>query len=277
MRYLRDLTYAWNAVERSISRRKMSNNIQFQSYKQPPITEAVIGINFENPLSGDDLLSIRNKLSKHYPSHQPLENLQLKVELGVGADNKKTASTDVAREMGSRLATLDMTEILLLLPKSIIISQLAPYPNWDYFYQRFSRDWKILKRTVGFRPIQRIGVRYINRIDIPHEGPVVEHEEYLNIYPNVPDKYGPLTAYAVQAEVFMEDLKCKLTLNSAAVPSPILNHASFLIDQDIAREIDVPQSDETIFELLNKIRVRKNEVFESCVTDRARGLFRHEK
>ena len=77
--------------------------------------------------------------------------------------------------------------------------------------------------------------------------------------------------------MFMEDLECMLTINSAAVPAPILNYASFVIDQDISRETNIPQKDDDIFALIQKIRVRKNEVFESCVTDRARALFRHDQ
>jgi uncharacterized protein (TIGR04255 family) len=57
------------------------------------------------------------------------------------------------------------------------------------------------------------------------------------------------------------------------VPSPILNHASFVIDQDIVKEINPPQSDESIYELLNEIRERKNKVFEDCIRDPARELF----
>ena len=168
-----------------------------------------------------------------------------------------------------------MSELVVLLPQTTVISQTAPYPGWDYFYGRFVRDWKLIRRTLGFRQISRVGVRYINRIDIPIESSVVNHENYLDLYPKITDKFGPLIGYAVQAQVFMEDLSCKLTVNSAAVPSPLLNTASFVVDQDISRELDVPQTEEGIFNLLNKIRVRKNEVFESFVTDKARSLFQH--
>ena len=246
-------------------------------YKQPPITEAVIGINFENLIGEDDLLVLQEKFSQYYPNHQPVQNLRLKVELGVGEDNKKTANTDIAEEIGHRRSTADMTELLIIFPQSIVVSQLAPYPGWDSFFNRFVRDWRLLKRTLGFQTIQRLGVRYINRIDIPCDTPTIEHEDYLNIYPKVTDKFGSLAAYAVQAQVFMEDLECMLTINSAVVPAPILNHASFVVDQDISRANNVPQKDDDIFALIEKIRVRKNEVFESCVTDRARALFGHDQ
>ena len=245
-------------------------------YKQPPITEAVIGINFQDQISEADLSAIQKKFLLYYPHHQAVESLSFKIELEAGENNKKTANTNMAEEIGHRCSTVDMTELIVLLPKSIIVSQLAPYPGWDTFFARFVRDWKMLQRVLGYRQIQRLGVRYINRIDIPTETEIVEHEKYLSIYPNITNKFGPLTAYAVQTELFMNDLQCKLTINSAAVPSPILNHASFVIDQDIAREVEVPQNNSEILSLIEKIRIRKNEVFEECVTDQARGLFKNE-
>lgn len=246
-------------------------------YQHPPITEAVIGINFAEVLSESDMKELRARLSPHYPVLQPIENLSLNLEIGVNRDKQKTANTQVLTETAYRLGTSDMSELVVLQPRTVVISQMAPYPGWDYFYARFIRDWKLIRRALGFREVSRIGVRFINRIDIPFEGQVVHHENYLDLYPKVTDKFGPLTAYAVQAQVFMEDLRCRLTLNSAAVPSPLLNTASFLLDQDISREVDVPQTDEGIFELLNQIRVRKNEVFEESVTNKARSLFHHVK
>lgn len=79
-----------------------------------------------------------------------------------------------------------------------------------------------------------------------------------------------LIAGAVQTISYFEDIKCKLTLNSGVVESPILNHMSFFLDLDVGREIDVPQKDTDIFELLEKMRLKKNQVFEACISQRTR-------
>jgi uncharacterized protein (TIGR04255 family) len=65
-----------------------------------------------------------------------------------------------------------------------------------------------------------------------------------------------------------------LTLNSSSAPSPLLGHAAFIVDEDIAKEGDPPQNDDAIYALLNQIRVKKNEIFEACITPRARELFK---
>lgn len=251
----------------------MNSEAQPLMYKHPPITEAVIGISFADQVSMVEAEKFQKKLAQYYPNHQELQNLSLKVALGVGGGGNQSANTDVQKDAGKRFMSSDMTELAVIFPSTITLSQLAPYPGWEHFFERFKRDWIIFKRIFKHRQIQRIGVRYINRIDIPCENQLVNLEDYLTFTPNVTDKYGPLNAFAVQAAVFMQDIQCKLTINSAAVPSPILDSASFVVDQDIAREVTVPQKDEDIYQLLNQIRTRKNEVFESCITDRTRALF----
>jgi uncharacterized protein (TIGR04255 family) len=240
-------------------------------YKRAPITEAVIEIRFTNPVTVKKLDKIYKKFSTSYLHHQDVKNI--KVDLRLPGHQTGIPKAEFDQELGHRLSTTDMTELLVLWPSAFVVSQLAPYPGWDVFFQRFVRDWKIWKRSMGHPSVARIGVRYINRIDIPISGPIVEYEKFINVYPKLPDVLGPVNAYGVQAVLPIVDIGCKLTLNSAIVASPILDHASFVVDQDISKEVDAPQSDNAIYELLSEIRKRKNIIFEACITDSARELF----
>jgi uncharacterized protein (TIGR04255 family) len=243
--------------------------VQVQRYSKPPITEAVISILFKDPIGEGELVGLQKVLSRPYAHSQPIRNFHVKFQVGGGPG----PDINQQQETGSRLSSPDLTELLVLFPKSFTVSQLPPYPGWDTVFTRFCRDWRILRRRVGFKAVARIGVRYINRVDIPVEGGIVAHEQYLNVFPHVTTEFGPMSAYNVQAQIYMDDLKAHLIINSASVPSPLLGYASFVIDQDIGRVTDVPQKDEDIFELINAVRHRKNAVFESCVTEKARGLF----
>lgn len=240
-------------------------------YKHPPITEAVIAINFKSPIKLTDINSVNKRFHTNYPQHLLLSN----VTVGLHIDQaKQTATTNTNNKVdGHRHSTADMTQLLVLWPNSFTISQLAPYPGWEQFFDRFVRDWTILKRTIGFKSIDRIGVRYINRVDIPVTAPIINHEDFLNVYPKLPDILNPINAYALQAACELKDINCLLTLNSADVPSPLLDRVSFLLDLDISKVVDLPQSDNDIYNLLNKIRVKKNVIFESCISDQARNIF----
>ena len=102
-------------------------------------------------------------------------------------------------------------------------------------------------------------MRYINRIDIPIFDGLIEESEYINVYPQLPDSLGPLTGYGVQVQLPIREMGCGLLINSAAVPSPILDHGSFLLDFDIYMEGTPPQNNDGIYDLLNRIRVKKKD------------------
>lgn len=243
-----------------------------ENYNNAPITEAVIEIKFSDPIEQAVIDKVSDRLAREYPQDQKIRT----VKFQVSQDSGEAPSAAVEQSaLGHRRASVDMAELLVLTASAFVLSQLAPYQGWEAFHRRFTRDWKTWKRVVGFREISRIGVRYINRIDIPISGPTVEFEDYLNIYAKIPEILGPVDGYAVQAILAVPDINCRIRLNSAVVPSPILNHMSILFDQDISKDADPPQSDADIKGLLNKIRVKKNEIFEACITDRARQLFRN--
>ncbi len=242
-----------------------------QPYNRPPVTEAMIELRFANLIGPDELEKVRKRFLPTYPQYQHIRNVGVEINIPVAPDDSPQTRTN--QEFSHRLTSQDATEIILLQPSSIAIAQLAPYPGWEAFFPRFVRDWEAWKREAGYLRIARVGVRFINRIDIPTIGGRIEEDQYLSIYPKLPDSFGPVTGYGVQAQLPMLDIGCNLTINSAAVPSPMLGHGSILLDLDISMEVDVPQRDEDIFELLGRIRIRKNETFEACVTNQAKELF----
>jgi uncharacterized protein (TIGR04255 family) len=159
----------------------MTGTVASQPYKRPPITEAVIGVQFAAPVPADDLRKVSNRFKAHYPGDQEVKTLGVHV---VNLPGGMPPVTNVQETVGHRRASNDATEIILFMPDTLIVSQLAPYPGWESFFSRFVRDWKLWKREIAFLKINRLGVRYINRIDLPITEDYVEQEEYLKyIYP----------------------------------------------------------------------------------------------
>lgn len=244
-----------------------------QPYKRPPITEAVIELRFDTPIDAAVLDSASSDFNLDYPLHVPLRNVGFQLDVPPGAEDSPTARIN-QQENGHRRSSSDLSEIVLLWPGSFVVAQLAPYLGWDAFFERFTRDWIIWKKVTGYRKIIRVGVRFINRIDIPFTSRVIEESDYLNVYPKLPDVLGPVASYGIQAQVPITDIDCNLVINSASVRSPLLGHGSIALDLDIFRERNAPQRDEDIYNLLNIIRTKKNEIFEACITNKARELFR---
>ena len=245
-------------------------------YPRPPILEAVIGITFEQPLKEAALATADRRFEKIYASHQDNAHLNLRMNTFMGANNLPVIDTQGQRVAGHRRMSPGNDEVAVLMPDSLTVSQLAPYHGWAAFMARFKRDLHLYKRPGVHRAISRVGLRYINRIDVQITGNVVELENYLNLYPRVPDAMGPIAAYAMQTTFALENIGCIATLNSTPVPSPTLHHTSFMMDIDVYKSSELPVGDDALFALLEQMRAEKNRIFEACITQRAREeLFGH--
>ena len=135
-----------------------------QPYKQPPITEAVIELRFAAPMETGNIQKVSEALKYLYPLQQPITGVGVHLNVPPGGEGATIAQP--IETHGYRLSTEDQAQIVLLWPAQFIFSQLPPYPGWNVFFGRFCRDWALWKRTLSYRRIMRIGVRYINRIDI---------------------------------------------------------------------------------------------------------------
>jgi len=237
-------------------------------YKRPPITEAVIEMRFSSVIEEPTLLKVSKKFEKNYSRLEPIKSHGLETNVINGE-----SITNIITKTDYRLSSQDISQILILRQSAFVLSQLAPYKSWDYLISRFERDVKLHLKHAGYCPITRIGVRYINRIDIPKTGSLIHEAEYLNIYPKHPDILNPLLSYSINSRSELEDIKSLLTINSAVVNSPLPENISIVVDQDIVRETDLPQNTKDIIDFLHEVRIKKNSVFESCITDKTRELF----
>lgn len=240
------------------------------TYARPPVLEAVIGITFAQPITEAALAAIDRRLGKYYLVRSDHDQMNFEMSATIGADNRPVVGAQGHTTRGHRRSNPGMDEIAILMPDSLTVSQLAPYPGWEAYFARFQRDFKAHKRPGTHRAISRVGLRYINRVDIPATGNVVEHEQFVNVYPRVPDAFGPMVGFSMQVQFVLENIGGHTNVSTMPVQPVTLGHASFLVDIDVYKTITTPMTDDALYVLLQQMRVEKNRIFEACVTQRAR-------
>lgn len=240
-----------------------------QTYKRPPITEAVVEVRIGTPIGINVVERVRDRLMQSYPA-PPQTLILANIALSEGSTQPTTVSPQV---QGYRLTAVDGAGLVSIATNFIATSRLAPYEGWDLFIATVRTNWEIWKRAVGWQKIVRIGVRYVNRIDIPFER-TIDIDDYLTFTIRGPSlALPPIASFAINEVRPLGQDNCQLILNAGLVPSPLVKTISLLLDVDISREVELPQNDEGLWALIDQIRSHKNFVFEGCITDRARGLF----
>jgi len=236
-------------------------------YKRPPITEAVVEVSIEAPIGMPFVERVRDKLVEHYPP--PVQSI-ITANFEFRPDGSHVVQNQVR---GYKLTAGDGAGLVNVGQQSIGTSRLPPYEGWESFVAAARRNWDIWKRQVGWQKISRIGVRYINRIDIPTSGPI-NIEDYLTFSTRGPAlDFPPMTSFAINTVRPLGKDDCLLILNAGLVPSPLVKTTSLLLDLDISRVTDLPQNDDGLWTFIDQIRQHKNVVFEGCITDQTRALF----
>lgn len=244
-----------------------------QYYSRAPIIEAVIELRFERPIQASLLERVSDALGRYYPNLQ--EFAQFQVQVGPQPDGGAPVRTSSPDKVWRRSAH-DEQHVAMVGPNAFGVSQLAPYEGWDAYFGRFRRDWEIWTEKAGRPKITRVGLRYINRIDIPAEAEGLVHQnEYVQFLINAPPGLGPTNGYAVNAIFRAPKSPCTVVINTGMASFQMVpGFASVNLDIDLAAERDLPPNDSGLFALLEEMRDDKNFIFEECITDRARAIFK---
>jgi uncharacterized protein (TIGR04255 family) len=243
-----------------------------KAYPKPPITEATLELRTDEAFDKRDLERIRDRFKRQYEKVEDLNQIILTV-----VESGKVSQT--AKVVGFKMTAASAVDVLLLNSTAIGTSRLAPYTGFDELLAATKTNFELLTKVAGRRRITRIGARFVNRIDVPNElfqktgrwssfvrgarpsvPPEVAIEEgayYMNLH----------TTYAGNKDI-------KLTLQTGVMNPVLIDHQSLQLDVDVAYESGIPQRVDELWDMFANLRLAKNAIFETCITDTARELFK---
>jgi len=238
-------------------------------YPKAPITEAVIDIKVKvrEELTLEQLLHVHSGEEERYPKKQIRWALHAEVTAGA-----QLATASMQQPIGHQFVSGDGKQVAQVRLDGFTFSKLSPYDRWESFRDEAKRLWTLYRNNARPSAIIRLAVRYINRIDIPL--PVNDFKEFLRTVPEVSsDMAQGLARYFMQLQVPLEDVQALLILNEAMIEPAHPGCVSVVLDLDISRDQSVPSEENEIWDFFEKLRSKKNDIFEACITDKTRRLF----
>src|SRR5215813_8812925 len=158
------------------------SNVPKPPYPKAPITEGVIHLTVEGKATPAELQKLVKRFAEDYPQQETLAALSVAINTTGGV------TTVQQQPQGYRVKSADQADILLIFADGIAASRLAPYPGWEHLQERSRAEWDEWHKGITHSPTKRIGIRYINRIDIPiKQSEILDIEAYLRFVPRVPD------------------------------------------------------------------------------------------
>ena len=168
-------------------------------YPHAPIEEAILEVGV-TPAAGtgvETLVPLKDELVGDYPTAGPAGENLFEFEGGP----RPSAAAHACRtgfllrdRLGRRLVGLRYDRFSF--------HRLRPYETWEEFRGEARRLWNRFRETAGPSAVTDVGLRYVNRFDLPAGGRL---SEFLTIYPQVPD-WAKATAQGAGAngEVFLQ-------------------------------------------------------------------------
>lgn len=78
----------------------------------------------------------------------------------------------------------------------------------------------------------------------------------------------------MQLAMTLEDIKGTAVITETIIPPPTPNLVSILLDIDVSVSITLPSDSDLIWEIFETLREKKNLVFDACLTNKAKELFK---
>lgn len=241
-------------------------------YSRSPIAEAIIDLRVSLPetVSLEIFQEIHTHIQQDFPVIQPCYK-------GVGAvfyEPGVNFTVDTSeRQIGLWFRSEDNLQVFQSTLEGFTFNHLAPYTSWSEIRATARHLWNIYKELCQPLFVVRAAIRYINQLHIPTKE-AIELKDYLRTLPEIsPDlPQSSLQNFFIQLQIPQPDLDCMLVINEAIAPRLSPEEMTVIFDLDLFRQHIWESDDEDIWLSLDRLRRRKNEVFEASITDKIREL-----
>ncbi len=256
---------------------KLTINIseRFQHLPRAPIVEAVIDIRARAVTALEEAL-VKPQLEAKLSGYQVLDS-QREIEHGFTLEGDKPPGLMI-RDLGwkgLRFQSADKKHIAQFNRDGFVFSRLEPYQSWEQLYDEGMRLWRVYVELTQPVEIHRIGLRYINRIQLPPGE--LRFEDYMEAAPVPPkDLDLPFHSFMHQGTLAVSDHPYAISVIRTIQPSsaPGSMGLGLILDIDVFTAQGFELNEAAMEQRLLEMRWLKNKVFFGSVTPNALKLFR---
>ncbi len=240
---------------------------KFPTLKAAPSIESVI--HWQAP--ANQMLepeSLRAALTQRLPAYPNIQDQQ-DIQMGMEVPNGSPEFFQRTKWSGFRLQDQQGHYMAQFTPTGVVFSRLKPYVSWESFKTEALCFWELFRELAQPTMIQRLGVRYINRIPLATgEQP----SQYLKTTPSILPGLDLLPATFFHQETYpVPGYPYQIQWVRTIQPSmsSAEDRRGLIVDIDVFATELLQLEEDNLIQTLSEMRWLKNKVFFSCLTDLA--------
>jgi len=234
----------------------------FPNLSNPPAIEAVLDIT-TNEITDTKKLDYKNKgFKKKFPCKEQI----MLFESSFQEAKERMQIINKNRHLGFAYKSGDEKEISQFRLNGFSYSRLSPYLGWEAFVEKALENWETYCSIRKTLEIKRIGLRFINIIQVPCGHPVMS--EYFNVGITSETELGKIKQYKYQyIRDFDDDLIAIVNFGQTEI---LDNEMSFVFDIDVIKQSSATLLEaNNVSEHLRTMRQAKNTIFFGNLTEKA--------
>ena len=230
-----------------------------------PIVEAIIDfrVNLGPDFRADSFLALKDRLRERYPVVEERRFFQASFEFKGG--EATPPETKLEGLQGYNFKSEDGLNIGQFRVDGFTYNRLAPYTSLDDIRPKALGLWEVFVEVAKPERLDRLALRYINRIEVPPSGNLSESLQVMPTYfPGAPkylatfltrvSSHDPETGFFANVGEALES-----RVDSAA--------ATVILDIDVYRLTGLALESERLIPILEGLRRIKNEIFFGSITE----------
>jgi uncharacterized protein (TIGR04255 family) len=246
----------------------------FQNLPRAPIVEAVIEIRARATQTLEES-SLRSALEHRLAGYDFLDSLrEFHGEVKIEGGKPPIQKVSELGWMGVRFRSNDGKHIAQFKRDGFVFSRLEPYLTWEQLYGEQQRLWAIFKELAEPAEIQRVGLRYINRIKLPPGE--LRFEGYMQPAPLTPrDLDLPFHGFTHHDTLAVPDRPYAINVIRTIQPPRDAGDAviALILDIDVFTTESLVLEEAALGRHLLEMRWLKNKVFFGSITEKALEMF----
>lgn len=233
----------------------------------PPIVEAVLDIRLSlaDKTTPQEVEALHARIKDNYP----IKKIQRLYERQIRFDQGKPVESDAkSGVLGFQFWNEEKTQIVQFRLNGFSFSRLFPYQNWKQFSVEAKRLWDIYRSSLPIQGIERLALRYINRLKIPKAK--IDLSDYFTVRPKVPEfRESSLSNFLcrIQLRFTKDDIDTIITTTPAKDTPEGESHIIF--DMDVFKATNLKSSNNIMWSEFDKLKEIRWQIFKDGLGKRA--------
>lgn len=242
-----------------------------RQYQSSPIEEAACELQLGQGVPWD--LAIPGLIFPGLKSQFPIREQRLVQEIAAQMSPDGVQQILKTSERAVFLSE-DRRMLVQIGPRVVAVNQLKPYTGWTTLKTNIGLVLSTLQSVIHVDQFERIGLRYINRVEIPG----IDNRELLDTCFEFRPRFSgafpnSLDSYIVGCDLPYREGKdhCRVQLSSAV--SAGRNVASAILDIDYATRVPGKMDNDAVLQWIDEAHESVESVFEGSITSALRESF----